>query len=198
MSVNQVMIENLENNLDHHQDHVEDDVGVDETLPVLPDPVDADGEEACPDEHQDKDHNVEDRDKIVRCGEEGTKSYDEIQGGAEEEEAADHLNGEEEVADDPEDSFNSAKVAGHVPLDETDVHDEQDEEDDDCDNSAGDGDVPPGVRSKGSQENAGNDGQDADDDPRPPDERDGRGDSHLAAEAVALHSELVQHVDVSS
>ena len=44
---------------------------------------------------------------------------------------------------------------------------------------------------KGSHEDPGNDGEDADDDPRPAEEGDGRGDSHLAAEA--LHSELVQH-----
>ena len=42
----------------------------------------------------------------------------------------------------------------------------------------------------------GNDGQDAGDDPRPAEEGDGRGDSHLAAEAVALQSDLVQHLEV--
>ena len=36
-------------------------------------------------------------------------------------------------------------------------------------------------------------GQDAGDDPRPAEEGDGRGDSHLAAEAVTLQSWLGQH-----
>ena len=79
------MIENLETNLHHHQHHVEDDVGVDGTLPVLPDPVDADGEEACPDKRQDEGDDWDDRVKIAQI-------YDDIQGVAEIDEAADHLN----------------------------------------------------------------------------------------------------------
>ena len=39
--------------------------------------------------------------------------------------------------------------------------------------------------------------READDDPCQAQESDGRGDPHLAAEAVALKSELIQHVSLS-
>ena len=45
-----------------------------------------------------------------------------------------------------------------------------------------------------SREEPSNDGHDADGDAGQAEESDGRGDSHLAAQAVALKSELVQHV----
>ena len=49
----------------------------------------------------------------------------------------------------------------------------------------------------GDQSNPCHETQTVDDDPNPAEDGDGRGDSHLAAEAVALKSELVQHVSLS-
>ena len=124
------------------------------------------------------------------------------------------MNGEEEFADDTNDTFNFAEAVSPDPLDEEDVHDKQDEEDDDHENSI----YPPYASplpvpvqkingtyedkrdkdiSVQSREEPSNDGHDADGDAGHAEESDGRGDSHLAAEPVALQSELVQHVAVS-
>ena len=46
--------EDLEDNGHHEQQDVEDDVGIDEVLPVLPDPVDGETEEDQPDEGHDE------------------------------------------------------------------------------------------------------------------------------------------------
>ena len=51
--------EDMEDNRHHQQQDVEDDVGIDEVLPVLPDPVDGKAEEDEPDEGHDEGQDVD-------------------------------------------------------------------------------------------------------------------------------------------
>ena len=82
--------DNLENNLNHQHHDVEDDVGVNEALPVLPDSVNAEGEEDQPDDFEDEGHD-EDYDDLVELSiEEGSKIDDERQAVTKKDQVPDH------------------------------------------------------------------------------------------------------------
>ena len=112
------------------------------------------------------------------------------------------MDGEEELADHLDDASNFAEAAGSVPLEDEDVDEEQhevdvwDHKDANCVKFREEHELGDLCLVDEDHEEPGQDGEDAGDDPRPAEEGDGRGDSHLAA--VALQSELVQHATVSS
>ena len=178
--------ENLEKDLNHHQHHDKWDVHVDEALPVLPDSVDAEGEEDHPD-GQDEDR---DEEGFEWSNEEGPNIYvdsreDVKEEEEEEDQVDDHHKWKVKFADDPEDAFDSIETARSVPLEEKEVHDEHDEDDLDHDNPGGDVDCRyGGWRKERQSPEDPDDGEGIDDDPHPAEDVDGRADPYHAAEAL--------------